>query len=278
MEQIAFSKMSGSGNDFILIDNRVPVVSRERMPDFARKVCTRRISIGGDGVIFIEDAADAHFRWRFFNADGSVARMCGNGARCAARFAFLNGIAPDRMRFETRAGLITATVAEEAVRIGLTEPDIPGTELELDVEGRRFRYFHVQTGVPHAVVPLDHLEEVDVGDLGRAIRHHPLFQPEGTNVTFMAMGPDRHLDVRTYERGVEGETMACGTGAVAAALVMSLRQALPSPVKAVPKSGEALQVYFERRNGRFVHVALEGNARLICTGTLMPDAWNWGAA
>jgi len=276
MNAIDFHKMSGSGNDFILVDNRDETIPPSRMPDLARKLCARRMSIGADGMIFIEKTDGADFRWRFFNADGTLADMCGNGARCAARYAFIQGIAPQAMTFETGAGLIRAHIESDRVRIGLTEPWVDEAIRELNVNGAAIRYIQADTGVPHVVIPVADVRDVDVRNLGRTIRHHFAFKPLGTNVNFSSVTADGRLAVRTYERGVEDETLACGTGSVAAVLAWATRSGVDSPVSVVPKSGETLQISFSRRNGGFHDIALTGNARIVCAGRILPDAWEWG--
>jgi diaminopimelate epimerase len=279
---IPFMKLSGSGNDFILIDNRRGIVSARGASALAAKVCRHRMSVGGDGLILIERSRRAHFRWRLFNADGSEAAFSGNGARCAARFAYLKRIAPKRMRFETLAGLIEAEMvpasrrasrAEERVKVRFPDP----RDLRLNVKvslpgGERVAHF-LDTGVPHCVYLVDDPDSVDIVTVGRATRHHALFQPAGTNVNFIkALDPHR-VRIRTYERGVEDETLACGTGAIASALIASLVSKIESPVTMIPQSGLQLTVHFSSRGGSFTDVHLEGDARAVYEGRMLPDAW-----
>jgi diaminopimelate epimerase len=264
--------MSGAGNDFIVIDNRMPVLPRMPLDEFAYRVCRRKIAVGADGLILIENSEQADFKWQFFNSDGSVAEMCGNGARCAAKFAFLKGITGPRMAFETLAGLVTATVSDERTRVKMPDP----TELVLydtvEVQEDQLPISCVNAGVPHVVVMLSGLSQVDVVGLGRQIRRHSKFAPAGTNVNFVE--PEAHgwLAVRTYERGVEDETLACGTGAVAAALVASLKLGKRSPVQVMTRSGVRLDVHFREAGGMFSDVFLEGDARVIFTGEIDEDA------
>lgn len=205
---LPFTKMSGTGNDFILIDHRQQRIAREVMPEFARLVCRRRFSVGADGLIFIEDSDSADFKWLFFNADGSEAEMCGNGARCAARYAYIHGIAPAHMRFETIAGIIEANVSDKDVSVLMTQPETFQLDLEIEVDGNPLQLDSVDTGVPHAVLFVDNYEGVDVCMLGSQIRHHQQFMPAGTNVNFVMPMDGGSFKVRTYERGVENETMA----------------------------------------------------------------------
>ncbi|OQX20778.1 MAG: diaminopimelate epimerase [Desulfobulbaceae bacterium A2] len=270
----SFVKMSGAGNDFILIDNRRSLLDVETMPDFVRRVCRHRFSVGADGVIFIEASNSADFRWRFYNADGSLAEMCGNGARCAARFAQMAGIAPPRMRFETLAGVVEAEVEGSEVRVRLTAPRELRLRQEITVDGTPLTLHSLDTGVPHAVVLVEDAATAPVVELGRRIRHHAAFAPRGTNVNFVVLRPDGTLKVRTYERGVEDETHACGTGAVAAALVCASLGLLTPPVRVESSGGEQLQVHFEPAPAGSVpeRVYLQGPALTIYRGELDPEA------
>lgn len=273
MTAIPFFKMSGSGNDFILIDNRRFVVPEERLEALVVGACRRKMSVGADGMILIEPSENADFKWRFFNSDGSLPDMCGNGARCAARFAFLNGITGRKMAFETLAGVIEAEVGDAGVRIRMTDPKQFRLGHRLEMDGRTVVVSSVNTGVPHAVVMVDDIEAVDVGSEGRAIRTHPDFAPDGTNANFVGRNPAGQIFIRTYERGVEGETLACGTGNVAAALILAKERGVNPPVTLTTRSGARLTVHFERRDEGFADVFLEGDARVIYRGELWEEAW-----
>jgi diaminopimelate epimerase len=273
MDRIAFAKMSGSGNDFILIDHRAGGLNESVLGRFIAGVCRRRLSVGADGVILIESSPTADFRWRFFNADASSAEMCGNGARCAARFAYLQGICGSEVRFETAAGLVHAQVHGMRVRVRMTEPFGLRLEMPIAVSAGTLTVSHVNTGVPHVVVAMEEIEKVDLESLGREIRFHPQFAPEGANVDFIRPDPGGGIAIRTYERGVEGETLACGTGAVAGALVAACRFGMPSPLPVRTRSGEILTVWFRHADGFFQDVHQEGDARLIYTGVITPEAW-----
>jgi len=279
---IPFAKLSGTGNDFIIIDHRKPFISEADQPEFARLLCRRRFSVGSDGLILIENSETADFRWKFYNGDGSRAEMCGNGARCAARFAYEKNIAPAAMRFETDAGLIEAFVLRasgELVKIRLTAPEDLRLNIPLPI-GRLEQTLHfINTGVPHTVVLVNDAGMVPVADWGREIRFHETFQPAGTNANFAQVLPDNTLMVRTYERGVEGETMACGTGAVASALVVALLEQAKPPVTVITSGGERLTIHFSltgEENDRQLDLAagifLEGPAHRIYEGEIGPDA------
>ncbi len=269
---IPFVKMSGTGNDFILIDHRRPAIHPEAMAEFAALVCRRKFSVGADGLILIEDSEQADFRWRFFNGDGSVAEMCGNGARCAARFAYMQGIAPARMRFETIAGIIEAAVSDIEVAVRMTTPKDLQLQQTIEVEGEQLDLHSVDTGVPHAVCFVENVDQIDVCDLGSKVRHHEAFMPAGTNVNFV--GRTKHgYKVRTYERGVEDETLACGTGATAAALIAALTDKAKSPVTIITSGGDTLTISFDLTDVPGAdNVFLKGPAHLIYKGELTSEA------
>ncbi|MBU2539449.1 MAG: diaminopimelate epimerase [Proteobacteria bacterium] len=269
---ITFSKMSGTGNDFILIDHRTPFLTREEMPGFAKAVCERRVSVGADGLILIENSDTADFRWQFLNGDGSWAEMCGNGARCAARFAFALGIAPERMRFETVAGLIEAEVTGPSVKIKMTPPNGLRLDEKIGACGEEQVVHSLNTGVPHAVLFMDDVQQAPVLELGRSIRFHEHFQPAGTNVNFVQQQGGNGLIVRTYERGVEGETLACGTGAVAAAIIAGILGKVAPPVAVTTTGGEQLIIHYRLAGQEITDVYLEGPAHFIYEGQLHAEA------
>jgi diaminopimelate epimerase len=273
MNQVAFHKMNGSGNDFIIIDNRRRGLPMSDPGEFAVRVCRRKVSAGADGLILVENASTADFKWRFFNSDGSVAEMCGNGARCVARFAYRQEICGPTMTFETLAGIIRARVSDSRVKVTLPKPVSLKLDYEISLEQGPLLVSSVNTGVPHVVVPVDDPEQPDVLALGREIRFHPHFSPAGTNVNFVSPGQGGSLNIRTYERGVEGETLSCGTGTVAAALVGVSRGEVASPVPVVTRSGETLTVHVEREGDDIREVCLEGDTRLVYEGVLTEEAW-----
>ncbi len=273
MRSISFSKMSGTGNDFIIIDNRDRLVEDDGLTEFIRNICRRKMSVGADGLILIESSDKADFRWRFFNSDGSLAEMCGNGARCAARFAYLNGIAGENLSFETEAGIINGQVKGGAAKVKIPDPADLHLDYTVDLEYGPLTVSSVNTGVPHVVVMKDSVEEVDVFGLGREIRYHEAFAPAGTNVNFICQQKPGQLAIRTYERGVEDETLACGTGSIASALIASCKTDWTSPISLVTRSGESVTIHFRESNHVFTDVYLEGDARLIYTAELGEDAW-----
>ena len=272
--RIPFYKMSGSGNDFIIIDNRKPLVDEALLKRFIVDVCRRKLSAGADGLILIETSETADFRWRFFNSDGSRAEMCGNGARCAARYAYVNRIAENRLTFETDVGLVAAEIIADRVKVKMTDPSEITPDISLELDSGRRSMATLNTGVPHVVLVEADLEAVDVRGLGREIRRHAAFAPAGTNVNFITAPAEDTIAIRTYERGVEDETLACGTGSVAAALVTAARHAKAGPIHVETRSGIMLTVHFTRREGGFENVYLEGDARIIYSGEMWQEAWS----
>ena len=211
---IHFWKMNGAGNDFVMLDNRS---GRWNLSGSQiSQLCDRHRGVGADGLIAVEPAQNgADFRMRYYNADGGEAEMCGNGARCFARFAnMLSNWSLDRVSFETPAGVIGATYHGDCVRLAMSDPHSQRMGLTLDVSGSSKVVHFINTGVPHAVVVVDDLSAVPVREWGAALRYHTEFQPKGTNANFLTATPEG-IAIRTYERGVEDETLACGTGASA---------------------------------------------------------------
>ncbi|PLX67837.1 MAG: diaminopimelate epimerase [Denitrovibrio sp.] len=269
---IPFFKMSGAGNDFIFIDNRDGKANDIDRQTLITKTCARNVSIGADGMMLIEDSeSDTDFKWRFYNCDGSEAEMCGNGARCAGRFAFLNGIAGNKMSFDTLAGVIEAEVKEGVnVKVQLTKPFDKKSDYTVNLDGEDIPISSIDTGVPHVVWFVNDIEDIDIMKYGSGIRYHADFAPAGTNVNLCQMMPDGKLRIRTYERGVEGETMACGTGCVAGVIFAIEKGLAESPVTCKTSSGLLLTVYME--NGK---VYLEGEARVVYKGELTSEAYQY---
>lgn len=268
MHFLQFFKMSASGNDFILIDNRDKSVDA-LVPDiktFVQKVCTRRHSVGADGLILIEKADQLDFVWRFYNSDGSEAEMCGNGGRCAARFAYVKGIAGERMAFGTLAGTMRAEVKDGRVKLQLTRPSELKLDYSVQLENRELFVSSVNTGVPHVILLTDDIERAPVEELGRLVRYHKSYSPKGTNVDFVKVIDRENIQMRTYERGVEGETYACGTGAVAVGVILKEKGLAGNAVNIWTRGGEIVRVYV---NG---DVYLEGSARVIYEGSLWSEA------
>ncbi len=267
---IPFVKMVGAGNDFIIIEAR----KNFDYAAFARSICARQNGIGADGVLVWDKSVKSDYKMRIINADGSEAEMCGNGARCMAAYIVANmkGVAP-LFSMETLAGEILAEAQHEVARVRLSNPQDYWPNLNITVANQRLEVHYIDTGVPHIVVFVDGLQEVDVNTLGAAIRNHPRFAPRGTNVNFVEHTRDGMISVRTYERGVEAETLACGTGAVACALI-SYFHANPkvkiqkgASMKVSTASKEILEITFDLDEGyKINNVWLKGSAKLIAKG------------
>ena len=259
--------MHGAANDFIVVDDRAgtfPAADRE----WLSAIMSRRTGVGSEGVLLIQPSAQADFRMRFFNPDGGEVDMCGNGARCIARLAHELGVAPAGMRFQTEAGMVCAEVQGDQVLLHLYEPKDFRLNRTLAVGGTTHPYHFVNSGVPHVVMVVEALDTLDVQALGAAIRYHADFAPKGTNANFIAVGADGVVRVRTYERGVEAETLACGTGMVAAGLIAGKLGLVRTPVKVVPASGDLLEVGFTATADGAKEVTLRGPAVHVFKGEL----------
>ncbi|GHV19209.1 diaminopimelate epimerase [Planctomycetales bacterium] len=277
MPKINFTKMQGCGNDFILLDNRERRWTAAQKIAFTKKFATRRLSVGADGVIFLENAPpapadnDAALSWDFYNADGSNAEMCGNGARCFTLFAVALGAAVSPFTFATRAGNIRAEIsAPQRARVQLP-PALAPTLENLSVDGAALTGYFLNTGVPHLVVNAgdrDALEKVEVQTLGAALRYHERFAPAGTNVDFIAV-QNGETWVRTYERGVEAETLACGTGAVASAIIAGEKWGGNGKVHT--RGGDRLNVEYQRAAAGYAAIFLEGPAVAVFDGAVEWD-------
>lgn len=265
--RIPFTKMHGASNDFILVDDRDGGFPSEDRAWIA-SVCARRTGVGCEGLILVLPSDAADFRMRFFNPDGSEVEMCGNGARCVSRFAHDRGIAPQTMSIETAAGILKAEALGDTVRLTMTSPSDWEMNQAIEVNGADLAYHFVNTGVPHVVVEVTDLDACDVKQLGAAIRRHSRFAPAGTNANFMAVNGPQSVRVRTYERGVEDETLACGTGIVASALVAARLERVRPPVSVASASGEVLEVNFELSGDGATGVTLLGGAIPVFEGTL----------
>ena len=267
MKNIPFWKMHGAANDFILVDDRsleFPVSDR----NWIAAIAARRTGVGSEGVLLIQPSSNADFRMRFFNPDGGEADMCGNGARCIARLAHDIGAAPGSMSIETPAGIVRAEVRDDQVLLRMPDPKDWRMNRTLMLENQPLNYSFVNTGVPHAVVNVENLETVDVRKMGSRIRYHAEFAPAGTNANFIQVaGPDS-LRVRTYERGVEGETLACGTGMTACGLIAGKLNLVRPPVKITPASGDPLEVNYELTPDGARNVTLLGPAVHVFQGRL----------
>lgn len=268
---LRFTKMDGAGNDFILVDNRAGGVHLDRSQ--IAHLCDRHRGIGADGILLLENPSKhGDFRMRYFNADGGEAEMCGNGARCFARFANKVAGVEGKISFETPAGVISAELAANLVTLQMTEPTDLRLSVPLQVGAEKKIVHFINSGVPHVVVPVAQVGDVDVSREGSAIRHHEAFSPQGANVNFVEKRGANKIAVRTYERGVEDETLACGTGVVASALVFAVTENAKAPIGVITRGGNELQVGFKKTGTQFENVTLTGPAEFVFEGTIELDS------
>lgn len=269
---LQFYKMTGAGNDFVMIDNRDLALSSVLTHDYIAALCDRRFGIGADGLIAVEPAqGEGDVRMRYYNSDGGEAEMCGNGARCFTAFVeFLTDGELREMTFETMAGLVKGVVNDDdTVTIQLTTPkDMKLNVLEPDDVVPAPVHF-LNTGVPHAVAYLPSVDDIDIRKMGAHLRYHEAFAPAGTNANFATVLSPQHLKLRTYERGVEDETLACGTGMTATALLHAALTGAPSPISLDVAGGDTLSVAFTRSGEHeFCDVTLTGPALMVFRGEL----------
>lgn len=261
MKRIYFTKMVATGNDFIVIDYEL-----EALKELAVKLCDRKNGIGSDGLLVIGRSNEADVKMRIFNPDGSEAEMCGNGLRCVALYT-----GEKHLEVETNAGVYKAQVAgKDRIKVEMADPKAPMLNFPIRLSSREIRVNFIDTGVPHTVVFVHGLDEIDIASIGRNMRSHKAFMPKGTNVDFVEVIDDKNIKMRTYERGVEAETLACGTGAVASAIITSVKckvLSVKNKMNVITKGGR-LKVYFENDNDRIKNVYLEGEAKKVFEGSI----------
>jgi diaminopimelate epimerase len=265
---LEFTKMNGAGNDFVLIDNRAQKITLT--PEQVKRLCDRHRGVGADGLFLLVPSASgqAEWAWQFYNSDGSVADMCGNGARCFARFIQRRAGAKSQTTFETGAGIITAVFQGESVTVNLTKPKDLCLDQKIPVASGTLLVHSLNTGVPHAVIFVPDADQAMVLPLGAEVRSHRHFAPKGTNVNFVQVLGSNSIRVRTYERGVEGETLACGTGVAASALITARVHRFTSPVKVQVQGGDWLEVGFKANGEEFSDVQLTGPAVFVFEGRI----------
>lgn len=264
---LRFTKMNGAGNDFVVVDNRSGTVNLSA--EQIAHICDRHRGVGADGILLLETARNgADFRMRYYNSDGGEAEMCGNGARCFARFASREAEAGESISFETVSGVIHAQLQGELVRLQMSVPREERFGLEISSGTCAWRGHFINTGVPHVVVPVSRLDSIDVGAEGSLIRRHPMFAPAGANANFVEKRGQNRIAIRTYERGVEAETLACGTGVVASALVFAATENVNGPISVQVRGGCELTVDFRRDGPGFREVTLTGPAEFVFEGSM----------
>lgn len=268
--KLHFHKMTGAGNDFVVIDNRGGLITKGW--ELARKLCDRRWGIGADGLLMIENSHVASYKMMYFNADGSYGGMCGNGGRCIARYAAELGIARKEHRFEALDHIYGAKVHSSEITLEMRDPKDVRRDFVLRIGGKSLKASYVDTGAPHVVldargVSRRGLDQVDVVEIGKKIRYEKRFRPGGTNVNFVEISGHNSIRMRTYERGVEAETQACGTGAIAVAVVASARGMEP-PINIETASNRILTVDFRMKDGEITGVLLSGPAETVFEGDI----------
>lgn len=249
-----FSKIVGSGNDFIVIDNREGKIKNRK--NLAIKLCNRKFGIGADGLLFLEKSNKADFKMRIFNPDGSEAEMCGNGLRCLLRFIYESSLSNKRkLKIETMAGVLEGEIKGKNIKIKMKLIGEPKLNIEIPVDNEIIIGNYINTGVPHTVVFVENVEKINVSEIGPKIRYNRIFGEKGTNVDWVEIVKDGLIKIRTYERGVEGETLSCGTGTVASAIITFLNKGMVSPINVITRSNEILKVYFDKN---LENIYLEG--------------------
>lgn len=263
---LPFSKYSGCGNDFIFVDNRQEIFPKNQA--LISNLCKRPLGIGADGLILLEKSEKADFKMRIFNSDGLEAEMCGNGLRCLKKFLKELGFKKSSISIETFERVLNIEDAGEFVKAHMGEPQGLKLDLELEIDHKIYPVHFLNTGVPHSVLFVENLNSINVSHLGRKIRQHPDFAPKGCNVNFVQILGKSLIAVATYERGVEEETLACGTGATASAILASVKFQLPTPIEVRVRSGESLIIHFDlEKEGFPKSVTQTGPARFHFKGS-----------
>lgn len=274
---LKFWKMNGAGNDFLILNNLEERLSPEVFPRIARTLCERRLSIGADGLMVVEEADQGgDFKMRFFNSDGSVGEMCGNGARCICRYGYENSLAGKTQTVETTAGKVFGQRMDKRLyRIRLNDPTVIRLDCPVEADGVTYACSYVELGspgLPHAVVPYPGLRDAPEGELrelGRKLRWHSAF-PKGANVNFYELTGEDRIFERTFERGVEDFTYACGTGTGSVAAVLALQGKIGGRLRA-DMTGGTLEVETEQAQGRVEALYLTGPTNVVCKGTITDE-------
>jgi diaminopimelate epimerase len=269
--ELHFVKLTGAGNDFVAVDNLHGALGSTDQGALAHAVCDRHFGIGADGLLVIEPSDKADFRMMYYNADGSLGGMCGNGGRCAASYARSLGLTAHPLRFEALDFVYQAEFIGDTVRLSMKNPIDIVKGILLQLPGGPLTVHGIDTGSPHIVTFVKDLRTVPVDELGRTLREHARFAPKGTNVNFVQHLGDGEIAMRTYERGVEAETLACGTGSIASAVMAHLEFRLRPPIRVKTWSSQYLLVDFKSQEGRITDVKLQGPAIIVFTGKALYD-------
>lgn len=276
--RIDFKKATASGNDFVMIDARTAQMPTD-YSGFVKAACDRKFGIGADGVIFIENDADSDFLMRYFNADGSEGTLCGNGARSSAKF--MSGkTGKNFVVFKAVGKIYKADILAKTVKLFLPDLEEKIVEYDFDINGKNIHSYFINTGSPHVIVFEDafpdntELEKLDVFKLGKEIRYHNLIAPGGANINFVKIIDNNSIRIRTYERGVEDETLACGTGSIASAITSVAKRGLKAPISIFTHGGDKFEVLFDIKAKCFANLSLEGSAVMVFDGTCYFDNVN----
>ncbi len=262
---IDFIKAEGAGNDFIIVDSE-NLASFDNIGRLAKVLCSRKRSIGADGLLIFDASKSCDFKMRIFNPDGQEVSMCGNGARCLSLYAHQKKGLKSNLCLETRAGFLQTEVNGNIIRLKMPEPESIKMDFILKIDNKKIKVDFINCGVPHVVCFVDNVDNYDVVGIGRKIRYHKEFQPEGTNADFIEILNERSIKLRVYERGVEDETLSCGTGAVASSLIAAKKGKVNPPVNVQTRSGQILKIYFDIVGDLFKNIYLEGECNLVYEG------------
>jgi diaminopimelate epimerase len=265
--KLNFSKYEGAGNDFIIIDDQLahfPIDQKEMI----KNLCHRQKGIGADGIILVQKSEKADFRFRIFNKDASEAEMCGNGLRCFGKFIENLGFSKPSFFVETMDRVLLVEKKDETIQVEMGVNKDTLLNMTIDIDNKKLHLHATNTGVPHTVIFTNNVADFDVKNYGRIIRYHPYFAPKGTNANFAELNQSNQILLRTYERGVEDETLACGTGATAAAIIASLVHDIKSPIEVITKSQDKLIISFDKEGENFKNIKMSGPARLVFQGEI----------
>ena len=274
-----FCKMNGAGNDFIIVNNMNGEIAFDKWPEIVKLLCERHMSIGADGFMVVEKAEseDADYKMLFFNSDGSMGEMCGNGARCICRYGYEFGLAGEIQRVETTAGLVIGErIDQRRYKIRLNDPSVIKLDYPIEVDGREYACSYVELGnpgIPHAVVPMENLKDYptrELFDLGRKMRYHEAF-PKGVNVNFYEITGEDQVYERTYERGVEDFTYACGTGTCSMVTVLTLQGKASGKGVRVGMTGGELVIDVDRDGDEIKNLYLTGPTNIVAKGLVTDE-------
>jgi diaminopimelate epimerase len=276
-----FYKLNGAGNDFIIINNLDGAIPAERFPAMAKTLCERHLSLGADGLMVVERSDVADFRMGFYNSDGSAGEMCGNGARCICRYGYEMGLSGETQTVETPSGIVTGVrIDARHYRIRLTDPTVIKPDYPITVDGKEYQCGYVELGnpgLPHAVIPmpgLRHIQPRDLFELGRKIRSHPAF-PKGANANFYDFTGENQVFERTFERGVEDFTYACGTGTGSVALILTVKGLVSGHNVIADMAGGRLTVDVERDGDKVTGLYLTGPTNIVAAGEILDEELEW---